>query len=685
MPHQTQADFQAALEACGGQTLTDQAVIDLIYADGPNALWSDIVHQKHMLTEYSVYRYLQSFFETNVWPDGIGATEIGQQYHAAYIPFDMSIFQRTMEVCNISSQNECHTDYCEIPQGGISNMPELEMYKTGFKTQPRCVADYRTSSRAKRLAEMIIDERFQVDEQVMNAFYTMAMIRMLGHKWVLEYTQDANGNIIPVTNTNPRNMMSGFQYSYLNPLFPQASNLNNIAPFSFDMLERFGRGLVNSRNPNYVSRGPRGEPIFELWHTEDWYRTEVLDNGDYIERMKYHMKSELLRGYTLEGGDQEIIGNFHMRVMPQLPKFAESTQGGLTVVQPLTQVAVDQGSQAIHNFAQWDNAPFLMTIAISNQIGEILSRPAISTGLEGMPIMPITGSGEWVYRNDYDKDCNEDLNKPHMRKRYEMGFRLKNPEAGWGFLSRAKKFRWNPINTCDMRDVFAITPSTQDCSILTIGCNPKNTQVDNNIMSSNGARKVICSSETCGDDTIVRITIRKENQDSVAPNQSPFGTCGCGDNINLYINAEATGQPLLVATGGQNPVVTGEIIEIFRPNNVAPHWSALVKLGSAIVSGYCIGAAACAEGVTEVTIVACNITDDDEISVILSHPLACAQSAGADANIAYYDVDGEEIEGEDIDVTIVSFDPLTNKYVFTGTGLDCDGPTGACKAVVTCA
>lgn len=677
MPHMTQDDWLEKLESCG-QNPSDDQIIDLIYADGPNALWTDTVHQKHLLQDYSVYRYLSTFFESNVWPDGVGATELGQTYHAAYIPFDMSIFQRSMEICDPSSQNECHTDYCEIPQGGLSSIPELEMYKAGFKTTPRCVANYRTSARAKRLAEMVIDERFQVDEQVMNAFYTMALIRMLGHKWVMEYKMDG-GQAVPVANNNPRNMMGGFQYNYLNPLFPQASNLNMVAPFSLDALERFGRGLTNSRNPNFVTRGPRGEPIFELWHTEDWYRTEILDNAEYIERCKYFMKSELLRGYTLEGGEQEVIGNFHMKVMPQLPKFTESTEGGLTVVQPLTQVAVDHGSQSIHNFAEWDNAPFLLTIAISNKIGEILSRPAITTGLEGLPIMPITGNGEWKYRNDYDKDCNEDLNMPHLRKRYEMGFRMKNPEAGWGFISRAKKFRFAPVNTCDMREIFKITPSKQDCSILTIGCNPKNDLASNNIMSPNTARKVLCSSESCGDPTIYRLTIRKENQDSIAPNQSPLGTCGCGDTVQLYLNDPATGDSI-VAVGG---TITGTIVEVFRPNNVAPNWSVLVKVGSAITGGKCIAAIACNEGSPEITIVGCNDTSEDEISVILSHPLPCVQSAGADANIEYFDADGDAIE--DIDVTITSFDPLTNTYVFTASGLDCVGPEGACKAVVTCA
>lgn len=672
MPHLTQSEWLAQLNECGGD-LSQEDVINLVYKDGPNALWTDTVFQNHMLNQYSLYRYLTTFFSHRVWEDWKGEQELGRVYHAAHLPFDFSVFQRSMQICSPASLNECHTDYCEIPQGGISAIPQLEMWKTGMKTKPMCIANIRTSQQAKEIAKFIVDERFQVDEHVMNIFYTLALIRMLGHKWVLEYTQDANGNIIPVPSANPYNALGGFRYNYMNPLFPQAGNLNNVMPFTFDALDRFGRGLVNSRNPNFVARGPRGEPIFELWHPEDWYRQEVLDNPEYIERCKYFMKSELLPGYTLEGGEQEIVGNFKMKLVPNLPKFTESTDGGLTVVQPLRSVDVDSGTRAIHNFAEWDNAPFLLVIAVSNQIGEILTRPALTTGIEGMPILPINGgNSEWQYRNDYDKECNEDLNKPHFRKRYEMGFRMKNPDAGWGFLSRAKNFRLKPINTCDLRPIFKINPASQDCSILTIGCNPNNDLADRNILES-GERRVKCGGTVCGKPEIWRLEVRHENQDSIAPGQSPIGPCECGDDINVYINN---------AAGVNVGTAQATVIEIFRPTVVNPNWSALVELAAPLSDGQCIGAIACTDGVDEVTIVHCNAGAANQIKAILSGPLECG--VGDTVVFTYYDAEGETVGEAITAINVVSYDPETGVYVFGKSAITCALPEGACKVVVTC-
>lgn len=679
MSAMTKAAWLQAVEDCGGD-LSQDDLINLVFKDGPNALWTETVMEKHLGQQYSLYRYLTSFFPHRVWNDWNGITELGRVYHAAYLPFDLSIFQRSMQVCDPMSMNECHTDYCEVPRGGVSAIPELEMYKTGFKTKPLCIANIRTSMQAKQIAKFIVDERFQVDESVMNAFYTMALIRMLGHKWVLEYTTDGNGNLVPVTNNSPYNMMGGYQYSYMNPLFPQVGNVQNIAPFTFDMLDRFGRGLTNSRNNNFVARGPRSEPIFELWHTEDWYRNEVLDNPEYIEKNKFFMKSELLRGYTLEGGDQEVIGNFKMRVQPNLPKFAESSQGGLAVVQPLTEVAVDSGNRALHNFAEWDNAPFLLTIAVGNGVGEILTRPALTVGIEGQAILPITGNGPWQYRNDYDKECNEDLNMPHFRKRYEMGFRMRNPDAGWGFISRAKKFRQKPINTCDLRDVFTITPKTQDCSILTIGCNPTNTRVANNIIGS-GARKVMCNSQACGKSTIWRLSIRKENQDSIAPNQSPIGPCECGDSIMVFIGD---------ADGDITKQATATVIDIFRPNSTNPNWTMLVELEAPLSAGECINNVACLgdapANLSGVVYCADDADDDtldsDQVRFVLDSPLPCA--VGSAVTIEYFDADGVSLGT--VAGTIVSVNPDTLVYIIESAApsFGCSMYEDQCTVKVSC-
>lgn len=680
MPKMTKQAWLNQLNECGGD-LSQDALINLVFKDGPNALWTDISHQMHTGNQYSLYKYLTSLFPTRVWNDWSGQTELGSVYHAAYLPFDLSIFQRSMNICSPDSLDECHTDYCEIPRGGISHIPELEMYKTGFKTKPMCIANIRTSMQAKKVAEFIVKERFQVDENVMNSFYVMALIRMLGHKWILEVETDANGNTVPVTNVNPYNCMGGYRYSYLNPLFPMAGNINNIAPLGLDTLDLLGRALVDSRNPNHTGMGPRGEPIFELWHGSDWYRQEIIDNPEWIERNKYTMPAKLLAGYTNDPGEREVVGNFSMKVMANLPRFAESTEGGLTVVQPMQQVEVDEGTRSIHSYVEYGNAPFGLTVALGRGIGEILSRPAISTGIEGREIMPITGNGDWVYRNDYDKDCNEDLNMPHFRKRFEMGFRMKDGDAGWGFIHRNKGFRIRPINMCNLKPVFKVAPATLGCdSILTIGCNPQNDKVSNSIITATTARRVACGSEMCGKDTIWRLAIRHENQDSIAPGQSPLGSCVCGDSIQVFVGD---------ADGDVTLQVPATIIEIMRPTQNYPRFQIFVELEAALSAGFCIHSVACKDDTpNNATVIHCIDDDDDdnlavdEVRYVLDSSLPCV--AGSDVTITYYDAEGTSLGT--VSGTIASFDIDRFTYTIQSDEADygCAMFDDQCTVKITC-
>lgn len=653
----TRAEWLAQLEECGGDLSQDE-LINLVFKDGPNALWSDTVKQMHVAYD-GMYNYLTGFFPTRVWNDWQGTTELGKVYHSAYVPFDLGIFQRSMQICNPQSQNECHTDYCSIPRGGISNLPPFEMYKTGFKTEPMCIANIRTSSQAKQIAEFIVKERFGVDEQVMNMFYTMAVIRMLGHKWVLEYEIDSSGELQPIANVNPRNMLQGFDYSYLQPLFPQVSNVANIMPLELRFLDMFGRALVNSKNPNGVSTGKRGEPIFELWHAEDWYRQEIIDSPENIDRMKYTIPAPMLPGYTRapNGTEKEVVGNFIMKQVPMLPRFAESTQGGLTVVQDMRNVPVDSGNQAIHNFREWDNAPFLLSLAVGKGIGEILTRPSISTGIEGRPILPISGNGDWQYRNDYDKVCNEDMNMPHFRKRFEMGFKQLNPDAGWGFISRAKKFRLRPVNACDLRPLFAVTPADSDCSILTIGCNPLKQRQSNNIITEDRVRSILCNSAMCGKDTIYRLTFDRENIDTITPNQNPL-SCECGDPVQVIVNDEE---------GAFSRQMDATLVEYLRPNmiNGAVYY---VELEEALDEGECIVGVVCNdETPLSGRVIDCRDHGTDpslatnKIRVTLDSLLYCG--VGDTVSVEYFDSDGNSLGTAQGTIAIAD----TDKFVYTIT------------------
>jgi hypothetical protein len=681
MPHLTKAQWIAQVEECGGDLSKDD-LINLIFKDGPNVLWSDTVKQLHV-QNYGIYNQLMALFPHRVWADWSGVDELEKTYHAAYIPFDMSIFQRSMQVCDPDSLNECHTDYCEIPKGGISNRPPLEMYKTGFKTKPMCIANIRTSSQARQIARMIVEERFSVDEQVMNAFYTMAVIRMLGHKWILEYEKLADGTIRPVANSNPYNILGGYRYNFMNPLFPQVGNINNIMPLDFYFLDSFGRALTNARNPNFIAKGSRNEPIFELWYPDDMYHQEIIDNPEFVEKCKCYFKANelmpYLPGYTLDVPDREVIGNFAFRSMPNIPRFAESTMGGLTVVQPYTTVEVDHGVRPLHNHREWDNAPFYLTVAIGKGAGEILTRPALTTGIEGRPIMPIDGSGQWIYRNDYDKECNEDLNMPHFRKRYEMGFRMLNPDASWGFISRAKNFRIRPINTCNLKPIFSVTPVQTNCEILTIGCNPLNDRVSNNIIEGGDMRKVLCQSEICGSDTILRLTFRRENVDAIAVDQNPLGSCACGDDVTLLVGPDNG--------AGPTEQVQATLIEYIRPNmvNVGPIW--YVELAAPLTAGFCVKGVVCEDETPTVgRVVFCQDNNDDpdlgvnKIRMGLDSKLSC--DLGDNVTITYYDADNVSLGTKA--GTLASVNHETLIYEISATAVVCDAYPTQAYATVTC-
>jgi hypothetical protein len=677
MPHLTKAQWLEQLEDCGGD-MTQDDLVKLVFNDGPNALWSDVVRE--MQLQYnSIYPYLTGFFPTRVLKDWNGVDELQRTYHSAFMPMDFSMFVRSMQnmFCD-PSPNECHTDYCEIPQGGLTNIPPLEMWKWGLKTKPFCIANIRTSFAAKQIAEKIVRERFAADEQSMNAFYTMAVIRMLGHKWILEYEQQADGTIEPVANSNPYNILSGFRYNYMQPLFPQVGNLQNIMPFDFRFMDMFGRALTNSQNPNKIATGPRGEPIYEIWFPDDWYRQEVLDNPEYIEKCRYMMKTDMLPGYTLQPGEKEIIGNFSIRSMPMLPRFAESTKGGLTIVQTHKNVAVDGGNRAIHNNREWDNAPFYLVVSLGKGIGEILTRPALTVGVEGRPIMPITGDGDWVYRNDYDPVCNEDLNMPHFRKRYEMGFRLLNADAGWGFVARAKKFRLRAVNTCDLRPIIQVAPVSSDCSILSIGCNTDVVRrATNNIIQDSNIRHVACHAAMCGEETIYRLTINREALDSITPDQNPVNGCECGDEVNLILGDE---------TGAINAQTTGTLVHYIRPNAVNPIW--FVKLDAALDEGDCIRGIVCPDDTPdEATVVACVDTSQDaalaanRVRFIVDGMLSC--DVGDAVTVTYYDEDGVSLGTEA--GTIALFNAELMYYEITGTTFSCESaPDGTVTIKISC-
>ncbi len=79
MPKLTKEAWLSQLEECGTQ-LTNKDVIKMVFADGPNALWDEVVHQKHITTD-GMYAYFADRFPVRVWNDWQGIDEFSRTYH----------------------------------------------------------------------------------------------------------------------------------------------------------------------------------------------------------------------------------------------------------------------------------------------------------------------------------------------------------------------------------------------------------------------------------------------------------------------------------------------------------------------------------------------------------------------------------------------------------------------------
>lgn len=695
MPHETLTEWRARVEACGGR-IEDSDIINNVYADSPSAMFDDVVRIKQLTDVHSAYRYFSQFLPVKQFPDWQGITEIGEEYHRPYVPIDFSIFQQTMLDCSPDKMDECDTNYCIIPEGGITKLPEHKMYKWGYETKRSCIANYRTSAKILKLAQEIINTRFAVEEAAINSFYLYAVLSLLGHKFTLELDDDGR----PVEDSNPYNFVAGYRYAYMQQKFPAPSDLNNISPLALQTLDDLGYGFAQAgRVKDAMGYGPRGEPLYELWVPNDWYRNEILNNPEHVERNKYFVKPQDLYGYRPIGKtsppERETIGNFIIKEMNMMPRFAESTQGGITMIQQFNEIDADIGTRPIMNYREFRNAPFGLAMILGKDMGNILTRPNLDTGVEGLPISPITGGlsdNRWKYRNEYDPECNHDQNKPYWTKRFELGFKLNNADASAGFLYRMSRPRIRPINTCDLQPIFKVTPVQTECDVLTIGCNPPPAADNNIIENQTDVRRVQCSAMVCGDaaSLIYRLKIVREDIDSISAGGEPLQGCSCGDEIHVLINN---------ADGETVKERKATILDYVRPNVVNPQPMYVVKLASALSAGECIAFIACKDATpTVATVVACNDTSHDSeipVGTVVFHLdslLPCG--VGADVTITYRDDDGSGI-GATVTGTITEIDGETLRYTIESadmTGLpggeaafNCNMRAGQVSVTMVCA
>jgi len=627
----TSEEYKAALIACDFRD--PNQVSELVTSTHTNVKFNEKVEQRLFQNPAGGCNYFTGFFGTEVWEDGQGQNLKREFYTDPYIPLTFSHFVKTMQVCDPNLANECDTTYCDVPEGGRGTLPDISMFKWGLKTPRDCIANIRHIKDFYDWARKIIRGRELMDEAVINLFYTFSAIRTLGHKVLLQGERDANNNLVPIANDNPRNPFRGFAYNYMEELFPRPTNLNDVLPLTTDILDIVSRHWTQFPKSNHVATGGRGELIFEFWYPDDWYQAEAIHNPDYMEKLKVMMPSNLFAGYSQNPNAREVIGNWAMRCMPWLPRFTESTQGGLIMVDTHENVPIEVGSEAV-GARNFENAPFGIAMSPSPDQGKILRRPDLTHSGAGFPIQAITGGGDWMIRNDYDKDCNEDLNKPFSKKRYEMGFMMDNPDSSLGVLFRRRKFRLKPLNDCDLAPIFPVEPNTVDCAFTPIGCEDNKRRADDSITAQSDTKQVVCSAAACGNgESAPYLFWVKVEHKALSPGFNSLG-CDCGSNVTLFVYDEE---------GAYDRQVTG----VVKANKFAhPENYHLVETQEDLGEGHCIKGIVCEDSTPlQANVINCWDESDEgyevlagDIQVIVDSPIGC--EVGDPVTVSYYDADG---------------------------------------------
>ena len=675
MANITNSEYRAQLEAC--DWLSDDAM-DLIVGRHTNMKINDSVRERHF-GACDGYGYFANFYNVAEWGDEQGQDELREIYFHPNINQSFQYFQRTMQICDPRSADECRTDYCKIPTGGYGQLPPIEMYKWGLETDRSCVGNLRHIRAFREWAQRVADVRFYADQQIMQMFYTLATIRMTGHKFVLEAQKDSLGNYIPFPDANPRNPLGGWKYSWLNPLFPAVDNPANIMPLSLDILQQLARRWTLFNNQSWVATGHRGDKIFEFWYPDDWYDQEVLQDGDNFEKLRTFMPNKLFAGYSLDpDGEREVIGNWAMRSMPCLPRFTESCEGGLTIVDMHQNVDVEIGQEAIES-RQWQNAPFLLCGSFDPSMGSIMTRPTLNTSAEGWPILPIMGNGDWRIRNEYDKECNPDMNMPYSQKRYEMGFRVDDPWASIAFIVRSRLYRTAPLNTCDLQPVFKITPVAPCDDIVGIGCEDNSRRHQAEITQKDLDKHVKCMAEVCGNASggqqIYRLQLERE---ALVPNFNPL-SCDCGDTlvVNVYDETQTFSHQQ-----------EAEIVEILKPGAVQAFSNAEFQIWvrtTTLAADHCIKGVFCKDATPQVSDVRSCWTSDGTgdcpaftgTKMALEHVIQSAAgvpaAVGDTVNVEYFDASGTSLGTIAATIAEINEETLVYRLTSVDPDFDCDG------------
>lgn len=652
----TEAEYLQQLADCG---FSQPAVSELVSSSYTNVLFNNKVTELQIQRPLSAINFFQGLFGSKVWPDGQGMDEVREYATDPFVPIDFSYFVRSGQICDPNLANECDIDTCKIPEGGRGTLPPFKFFRWALETERTCVANIRHIRDFMYWAQRVIRNRDLIDEQILYSFYVFAAIQTAGHKITLN-GQQSPGGLTLIPNSNARNPLQGGSYNYMEELFPAVIDPNLLLPITYDLLEPIARRWKDYGIQNEVATGPRGEPIYELWYGDDLWREEVLRNPDYMKSLRFSMPSSQFAGYTLMGGEQEVMGNFKVRRIPGLPRFAPTADGRVVSVDTHTLVPIEVGSEPTPSI-EYENAPFGIAGIVSGQQGSILTRPTLTQSGEGFPINPIASSEPWQINNEYDATCNKYKNKPFSYKRYELGFQLDDPNAGTWFLHRRKRFNMQPISDCDLAPIFQVTKSDVDCPLTLIGCQDNKRRASNDITQpTNAPQHVNCAAESCGNsdtsNNLYRIKVDRR------VNNPGFNSlnCECGDTVQVFIYNEA-----------QEFQRTQEAV-IQDTSFGFPYAVYFVEVTGGLSPGECIKGIQCAGEDPELGNVLSSegLEADSEnlrLRVVLDGSIGCSQATDT-VTVRYYS--SANVLLDTVSATVESYNPSFNTYIIRSTDAD---------------
>jgi hypothetical protein len=644
------AEFVDALKACN---FSDEGQVKkLITSTHTPMKLGKAVAEKHFMVN-GAYDYFTNFFGTEVWDDGQGQDMTRELYHTPNLGYDFSLFIKTMQICDPAVADECRMDYEQLPEGGRSALPPMEMYRWGVQTPRQCIANMRHIRDYEEWGKRLARGWQATDEQIQNMFFMFAALRLAGHKLVLQGVRDTqDGGVYPVASNDPKNPFQMFLHNYQEPMFPSVIDTDLIVPMEFQYLEQLARHWAHSGGDHAIGENSRGDKIYELWYPEDWFRQYAIRNPEYFAAIKEIMPAKLLSGYSLMNGNgqKEILGNWSMKVMPSLPRFAESTAGGLVPIDNFVNEEVEVGTRSLFAGRSYLNAPFLLAMIASPKAGTILYRPDLTTSVEGYPIMPIMGRGGWVIRNDYDKECNPELNMPYSQRRYEIGFRMDDPDASTAIIFRNTVYKTAAANECDWAPNVKVAPKEHDNYGIECGTNLRRAPQHVTEIGYDGAVYIECDAHMCGkgDGLMHRLKFTRKVEN---PGYLPFKNCGCGSEITVVVYDEE----------GDSREVSATIIETAADYGNWVDSILWIELEEALEPGECIKHAFCPEDEGD------GINDNGELPFTLGEnevrALSCTEVTAGDLQFL---LDGEL--ADDLDGILITYYNALGAVIGTVTG-----------------